>query len=546
MHNKPVHSLNRCAFVIVSAMLLLSCGGAGGSNEAANNPNHSSGSNIHKTGVFIDNTVSGIDYTSPSFSGTTNALGQFSYQDNDIITFKIGDIVLGSTIGNDLVSPLDLAQTENGINTTKLINLLRLLQTLDEDNDTSNGISITPETHQAAIGVTIDFNLSLTSFESNADLGVFLQQITTQELTDISSAVTHFRSIATNDSRFTDENLNDIPVSEQEPNDTSKTPQQINLPSVIAGSLNSASDIQDYFEFTPTDPGVYVFELSELVADAGSEISWIPPAGETRQVEDLILENTADNIKGKITFVAELLDTSYQYKVYTSDTGGLDIPYLLKIHKSDNSSSYSVDKIPDPFQFEDLEGVQIKALTTSNEITIVGINAPASVAVEGGDYSIGCTSTFTRSIGLINNGQTICVRHITASSSNTSTNTVLTVGGVSDTFSTTTPNDPSLNDTIPNSFRFNTQTIVPISTLITSNPVVIEGINAPTPITVFDGGEYSIGCTPIFTSAPQTILNGQTICVRLTSASSYLTSKEIRLEIGSVTGKFRTTTESPP
>ncbi len=64
----------------------------------------------------------------------------------------------------------------------------------------------------------------------------------------------------------------------------------------------------------------------------------------------------------------------------------------------------------------------------------------------GGEYSIGCNGTFTAAAGTVTSGQTICVRHTSAAQAGTATATTLTVGGVSDTFTSTTKADASNDD----------------------------------------------------------------------------------------------------
>lgn len=85
---------------------------------------------------------------------------------------------------------------------------------------------------------------------------------------------------------------------------------------------------------------------------------------------------------------------------------------------------------------------------TSNTVTIGGINTPAPVSVSMGEYSLGCGSTFTSAAGTIENGQTLCVRHTSAAQPASTVTTVLTIGGVSASFATTTAQDsPSGGDT---------------------------------------------------------------------------------------------------
>ena len=90
------------------------------------------------------------------------------------------------------------------------------------------------------------------------------------------------------------------------------------------------------------------------------------------------------------------------------------------------------------FTFVDQTNVPLSTTITSAAVTITGIAAPAAISVTGGTYSIGCGATFTSAIGSISNGQTVCVRHTSAATASTVTNTVLTVGGVADTFTSRT------------------------------------------------------------------------------------------------------------
>jgi len=84
---------------------------------------------------------------------------------------------------------------------------------------------------------------------------------------------------------------------------------------------------------------------------------------------------------------------------------------------------------------------------------------------------------------MINNGDTVVVRHTSSASAATVTNTTLTIGGISDTFSSTT----LVGDTTPDAFAFMDQTNVALNTLITSNSVTVSGINSPTAISIIGG-----------------------------------------------------------
>ena len=94
--------------------------------------------------------------------------------------------------------------------------------------------------------------------------------------------------------------------------------------------------------------------------------------------------------------------------------------------------------------------------------------------------------------------------------------------------------------TTPDAFTFVDQTGVAPSSVITSAPITITGINAPSPISV-TGGEYSIAGGP-WTSAPGTVTNGQTVAVRGTSSATNSTAKTITLTVGGVSDTFDITT----
>jgi alpha-tubulin suppressor-like RCC1 family protein len=92
---------------------------------------------------------------------------------------------------------------------------------------------------------------------------------------------------------------------------------------------------------------------------------------------------------------------------------------------------------PAAFSFAARAGVPTGSLATSAPVRISGINAPAPVTVSNGEYSVGCLPGFTRSPGVIYDGQTICVRHFAANQPGQSVTSTLSIGGVSASFVST-------------------------------------------------------------------------------------------------------------
>ena len=104
------------------------------------------------------------------------------------------------------------------------------------------------------------------------------------------------------------------------------------------------------------------------------------------------------------------------------------------------------DTTPDQFTFADQSGVALSSTITSAPITVADIDAAAAITITGGTYDINGSGTFVSTEGTVNNGDTVRARHTSSASYLTATNTAVTIGGVSDTFTSTTTPDPSSSD----------------------------------------------------------------------------------------------------
>ncbi len=97
-----------------------------------------------------------------------------------------------------------------------------------------------------------------------------------------------------------------------------------------------------------------------------------------------------------------------------------------------------VDTTPDAFAFSDQSNVALASLITSNAISVNGINSNSAISIVGGEYEINNSGTWLTTASSVSNGNTIKVRHTSAGNYSSTVNTILTIGGVSDTFSSTT------------------------------------------------------------------------------------------------------------
>jgi hypothetical protein len=126
----------------VVAVMITACGGGGGDNEGSGeNPSASSAKK-----QLIDSPLAGVGYYCDGKEvQKTTMTGEFTCQ-NPPIVFKIGKLVLGTIhrfTFDGKIFPQDLVGvSRNNVSDPKLIDLIRLLQSLDEDGNISVSIEI--------------------------------------------------------------------------------------------------------------------------------------------------------------------------------------------------------------------------------------------------------------------------------------------------------------------------------------------------------------------------------------------------------------------
>ena len=112
--------------------------------------------------TLVDGIVEGVEYTSSSgITGLTTKEGYFNYLLGDEVSFNIGNVSLGSVSSEDLASGniflQDIADVERtNLNDEYVENMAVFLQSLDENNDASDGITITEETRDLLSNVDLD------------------------------------------------------------------------------------------------------------------------------------------------------------------------------------------------------------------------------------------------------------------------------------------------------------------------------------------------------------------------------------------------------
>ncbi len=233
---------------------------------------------------------------------------------------------------------------------------------------------------------------------------------------------------------------------------------------------------------------------------------------------------------GDIICVSHTSSENYYESVVTELTVGSEIFSF--------ESRTLADITPDPVSFNSLENVELGASATSNSVTITGITNEIDISIDLGEYSINCDNgAFTSVAGSIQLDESVCVRHAASDEHFAATTSVLTLGDSTVSFQTTT-----LPDTTPDAFSFTAAEEVALSATQTSEVITATGFQIDIPISV-SNGEYSLDCSASgFTSVAGQISPQQTVCIRHTSASSYVTETVTTLNINGVTADYRTTT----
>jgi len=224
---------------------------------------------------------------------------------------------------------------------------------------------------------------------------------------------------------------------------------------------------------------------------------------------------------------------------YSTQTNAVLTIGTVTASYSVTTGSYAPDAVPDPFEFpvSVTHGVLLSSTQVSWPLEVRGINIPSAISITGGQYNVNGGS-YTTATGTVNALDVITVRLSASASFGTTTSAVLTIGGVSATFSV----DTLLIDTKPDPFVFTPIFNVPLAgpRQRNSNEIVVTGINAPAPITV-DGGFYSIDSGP-FVTTPGTVAAGSRVTVMDVARDEPGAASLVTLTIGGVSAKFITVT----
>ena len=202
----------------------------------------------------------------------------------------------------------------------------------------------------------------------------------------------------------------------------------------------------------------------------------------------------------------------------------------------------AADTTPNQFTFTDSSDAALNTTFNSN-VTISGINTAVTAVYSGdsnGSFSTD-NSTFNQSNKTVNNGDVIYLRLPSAGTNSTARTATITIGTISDSMTVTTV---AGSDTTPNAFSFTGVTGADTLSIYTDT-VTITGINTgvTATLTTSDAASFKVN-NGSFSTASKTVVNNDTITVRIATTSDSFTLHQATISVGGVSDTFQVSTGS--
>lgn len=188
-------SLKSLSLAVAITLTLTACGGGSSGNTNNNTGNTTNTQPTTAVGIFVDSAVEGIEVFQDGKSlGKTNAKGEYTYHiKGGAVSFKLGTLTLGSTMPKAVITPADL-QTD----TNQITRILQILQSVDNDNNTSNGIQISESV--AKRFETADFKSLVKETDNTKFENALKPKLNTnQAVKNQNQALNHFNQTAQSD-----------------------------------------------------------------------------------------------------------------------------------------------------------------------------------------------------------------------------------------------------------------------------------------------------------------------------------------------------------
>jgi len=173
-----------------------------------------------------------------------------------------------------------------------------------------------------------------------------------------------------------------------------------------------------------------VDEVAPVITLNGAATVNVPVGGTYTEENATALDAYDGDVLVTITGSVELAPATYTITYTATD-------------KSENSSTLTrsviiaPDNTPNVFALTARDNAFLSTEIESNSVTVAGVNTEIAVSITDGEYSIN-DAPYTADDGTISAGQRITIKHTTANTLSTDSETTLTLGSLTETFTTTT------------------------------------------------------------------------------------------------------------
>ncbi len=334
------------------------------------------------TGQFLDDVVQGLDYDcSSATSGTTNSNGEYTCNVGDDVTFLLGSANIGTIAAqSSFVTPYSFFPD----NIDAVINLARLLQSLDNDGNASNGIISLNLELLELIPRDLDFTSAdfVTSVESSLAITLI-------------SAENALRNLNTSILAADGEVPNGGNISVADAGEDQNTTYNVTI--TLDGSGSWDADVEDNltyvwsFEYKPADSNASLIDATTLsptfVADVNGTyvIGLVVSDGMMSSAKDTVtilvanvvpvptftlFSTNEDNIyKGELSATDENNDTLTYIKVTDPINGSLSLDANGSFIYTPTANYYGSDS----FSYK-VNDAQDDSLTQAVTITVISVS----------------------------------------------------------------------------------------------------------------------------------------------------------------------------